>query len=176
MITHWIRNDSQPAFDPHQSCTHCLPRELPWLHKGLGWLVRLLLGLQGQVAGHTVPVLRRWGAVHGWMCWGCFGANQMHLPAARPGCAQAVGGMQLREAGGGNRAASSLSWHELTTSPLQAATTMATRTDPLKTKWIQGPASKRSIFYPCCSQKARLHSRFVASLLKAPGHCSASLI
>lgn len=142
------------------------------------WLAcETLTRLAGASGGtQTVPVLRRRGAVHGWMCWGCFGANEMHLPAARPGCAQAVGGMQLREAAGGNRAASSLSWHELTTSPLQAATTMATRTDTLKTKWIQGPASKRSIFYPCCSQKARLHSRFVVSLLKAPGHCSASLI
>lgn len=99
----------------------------------------------------------------------------MHLPTVKPRCGQTEGGGQLREARGRNTAASSLSWCKLTTSPLQAVTTMTTRPVTLKMKWVQGPTSKGSSFYPHCSQSVRLHSKFVVSLLKAPRNCSASL-
>lgn len=175
MISHWIWNYSQPSFDSHQSCTQCLPESCCGCTKGLAGLWDSYQACMDRWWGHRLSPSPRWGLCMA-ACGRMFCCKLNASSPVRSRCGQAVGGEQLREAGGRTRAASSLSWHELTTSPLQAATTMATTTDTLKMKWIRGPASKESIFYPCCSQKARLHSKFVVSLLKAPGHSSASLI
>lgn len=148
--------------------------ELQWLCKRPGLLVRFLpqqmreMGLAGTGGGGSQAflTLQRWDDMNSQTWCGCF---DVHFPTIEPAHAAHTEGWsdrgwgQLQEAGGKNRAASSLPWCEFATSPLQAVTTTATRTVTLRMKWVQGPTSKGSSCCPHGSPSARLHSKFVVS-------------
>lgn len=167
MITHWIRNDSNPALDPHQSCTHRLPGSCRGCTKGRDSRQACRGG--GGDTGCPCPL-----AMGGWARLGVLGMFWCKLSASPRSQTSVWTGCRRQGEDAGLLPASPGTNSPLHLCELPQPWQRGQRT--LKTKRIQGPASKGSSFYPCCSQKMRLHSTFVVILMKAPGHFSASLI